>query len=189
MDSIEYYNKYAAKIFEDTVERDMQELMKDFLEYLEEGSTVLDMGCGSGRDSLYFYEQGYDVTALDASEEMCKLAEIHTGLDVLLMRYEDMEFAAVFDGIWASEALIHMPKTELPEILTRMMAALRDHGILYMSFREGEFEGFQGERYFCDFTENSLRRLLAGSRELQIIKIWTSENGWIHVLARKVLRE
>ena len=67
MDSIDYYNKYAAKEFEETVNQDMSEIMREFLNYLEEGDTILDLGCGSGRDSLTLYELGYDVTPLDAS--------------------------------------------------------------------------------------------------------------------------
>ena len=70
MDSIEYYNKYAAKVYEDTVDADMSEIMGEFLGLLEEGDTILDLGCGSGRDSLIMYDMGYDVTPLDASEEM-----------------------------------------------------------------------------------------------------------------------
>ena len=110
MDSIDYYNKYAAKEFEETVNQDMSGIMKEFLDLLEEGDTILDLGCGSGRDSLSFYELGYDVTPLDASEEMCKLAEIHTGLEVLQMTFEQMDFDNVFDGIWACASLLHTPK-------------------------------------------------------------------------------
>ena len=71
MDSIDYYNKYAAKEFEETVNQDMSKIMKEFTDLLEEGDTILDLGCGSGRDSLTFYDLGYDVTPLDASEELC----------------------------------------------------------------------------------------------------------------------
>ncbi|WP_277408975.1 class I SAM-dependent methyltransferase [Lacrimispora xylanisolvens] len=110
MDSIDYYNKYAAKEFEETVNQDMSEIMREFLNYLEEGDTILDLGCGSGRDSLTLYELGYDVTPLDASSEMCKLAEIHTGLDVLQMTFEQIDFDDVFDGIWACASLLHTPE-------------------------------------------------------------------------------
>lgn len=57
MDPIDYYNKYAAKVFEDTVDQNMESITGEFLALLDEGDTILDMGCGSGRDSLTFYEQ------------------------------------------------------------------------------------------------------------------------------------
>ena len=56
MDSIEYYNKYAAKIYEDTVDVDMSEVLNKFLSLLNEGDTILDLGCGSGRDSKTMYD-------------------------------------------------------------------------------------------------------------------------------------
>ena len=193
MDSIEYYNKYAAKVYEDTVDVDMSEIMEAFLKLLEEGDTILDLGCGSGRDSLTMYEMGFDVTPLDASEEMCKLAEIHTGLDVLQMFYEDMEFEDVFDGICACGALVHVPKNEMPEILGRIHDALCSRGVLYMSVRKGEFEGFRGERYFTDYTMDSLISMISKTGLFDIIKTWEtddvrsshSDRVWINLLARK----
>ncbi len=193
MDTIEYYNKYAAKIFEDTAELDMEKLRQKFLKYLEEGDTILDLGCGSGRDSLAFYEQGYDVTPLDASEEMCKLAEIHTGIEVLHMSYEDMEFDEVFDGVWGCGALIHVPEKELEDILERVIDAMCQGGILFLSFREGDFEGFQGEQYFCDYTEEKLERILKETGRLEVKKLWTgagqsrnTDDSWVNVLAKKI---
>ena len=193
MDPIEYYNKYAARIFEDTVDQDMTEIAGRFLEHLEEGATILDLGCGSGRDSLAFYEAGYDVTPLDASEEMCKLAEIHTGLDVLCMSAEEMDFEEVFDGIWACASLVHIPKGEMPEILGRIRQALKQDGILYMSFKKGDFEGARGERYFSDYTEESLRQLMESVPGFELEEIWESEDVrsghqdklWVNVLVKK----
>ena len=192
MDTIGYYNKYASAIFEQTVERDLEEERKAFLEEMEEGDTILDLGCGSGRDSLAFYEQGLDVTPLDASEEMCKLAEIHTGLEVLNMSYEDMEFDEVFDGVWGCEALVHVPEEEMPEILDKVIDSLRQDGTLYLSFHEGDFEGIQNGRYFCEYTQEKLERILKETGRLEIRKIWvTGEeeaegDRLLHVLARKI---
>jgi ubiquinone/menaquinone biosynthesis C-methylase UbiE len=193
LDSIDYYNKYAAKVFEETAEQDMSEIMKWFLAELEEGDTILDLGCGSGRDSLTFYELGFDVTAMDASEEMCKLAEIHTGLDVLQMTFEEMNFDNVFDGIWACASLLHIPKKELSDVLTKIARALDDKGILYMSFRKGDYEGFRGERYFCDYTEDSISEVLRDNGRFDIIKLWEtddvrsghSDRKWLNILVRK----
>jgi len=193
LDSIDYYNKYAAKEFEETVNQDMSEIMREFLNYLEEGDTILDLGCGSGRDSLTLYELGYDVTPLDASSEMCKLAEIHTGLDVLQMTFEQIDFDDVFDGIWACASLLHTPKKELSGILTKIARALNEKGILYMSFKLGDFEGFRGERYFSDFTADSFSQLLRENGRFEILKLWETEDirfghsdvKWLNVLAKK----
>lgn len=194
MDSIDYYNKYAAKEFEETVNQDMEGIRKEFLDLLEEGDTILDLGCGSGRDSLVFYELGYDVTPVDASEEMCQLAEIHTGLEVLKMTFEEMDFDNVFDGIWACASLLHVPKKELSDILTKIAKALNDKGILYMSFKLGDFEGFRGERYFCDYTEDSITEVLKDNGRLEIVRFWEtkdvrsghSDEKWLNVIARKL---
>lgn len=193
MDSIEYYNKYAAKVYEDTVDVDMGEIMKEFLMELEEGDTILDLGCGSGRDSLTLYQMGYDVTPLDASEELCKLAEIHTGLDVLQMTYKEMEFEGAFDGIWACGSLLHVPKSEIRDIMIKIFNALYDRGVFYMSVQKGDFEGFRGERYFSDYTEDSLSAITEKTGLFEIIKIWETDDTrsnhpdtrWINLLARK----
>lgn len=193
MDPIDYYNKYAAKVFEDTVDQNMDAITAPFLELLEEGDTILDMGCGSGRDSLTFYDLGYDVTPLDGSEEMCRLAEVHTGLDVLQMTYEEMAFDGAFDGVWACGAFVHIPKDEMPALFRKVARALTEDGIFYLSMRLGDFEGFQGERYFSCYSEKELRSLVEGDGLFAVLKEWVtrdvrsghSDIQWINILARK----
>ncbi len=195
MDAIDYYNKYAAKVFEETVEEEVTEEIRDaFLAQLEEGDAILDLGCGSGRDSLDFYERGYDVTPLDGAEEMCRLAEVHTDLEVLCERYEDMDFDDAFDGIWAREAFIHVPKDEIGAILDKVRNALTKKGVFYTCVCEGEFEGFSGELYFSDYEKKELKELL-DQHGFQVIETWRTRDeeirrgyegdGWIHVLARR----
>ena len=193
MDPIDYYNKYAAKVFEDTVDQNMDAITAPFLELLEEGDTILDMGCGSGRDSLTFYDLGYDVTPLDGSEEMCRLAEVHTGLDVLQMTYEEMAFDGAFDGVWACGAFVHIPKDEMPALFRKVARALTEDGSFYLSMRLGDFEGFQGERYFSCYSEKELRSLVEGDGLFTVLKEWVtrdvrsghSDIQWINILARK----
>lgn len=193
MDSVDYYNKYAARVYEDTVDVDMSEILEKFLEQMEEGATILDLGCGSGRDTLAMYELGYDVTPLDGSEEMCKLAEIHTGLDVLQMDFEDIQFDDAFDGIWACGSLLHVPKDDMPAMLDRLNEALCENGVLYISVKKGSFEGIRGERYFCDYMPDELRSMVEKTGLFKILEVWESddlrdshpETVWVNLLARK----
>lgn len=72
--TIHYYNENAEIFFQDTARADMRHLYRRFLPLIPEGGRILDLGCGSGRDSRYFLEQGYQVTAIDGSAELCRLA-------------------------------------------------------------------------------------------------------------------
>ena len=100
-DTVEYYNRNADAFFDSTIHADMSEQIRAFLEFLPAGGTILDAGCGSGRDSLVFMKHGFHVEAFDASEEMCKRAAKVLGKKVLQCRVEDMAFQEQFDGIWA----------------------------------------------------------------------------------------
>ena len=195
MYAIEYYNKYASKIFEETVEEEVAEKFRDeFLSYLDEGDAILDLGCGSGRDSLDFYERGYDVTPLDGAEEMCRLAEVHTDLEVLCEKYEDMDFDDAFEGVWAREAFIHVPKDEIAGVLQKVREALTRKGVFYTCVSEGEFEGFSGELYYSDYEKEELEEILTDCG-FKVLEIWEVRDddvrrgyegkGWIHVLAQK----
>lgn len=193
MDSIEYYNRNAGTFYENTIELNMDSVLDRFIEYLPEGSAVLDLGCGSGRDSFYFIENGFDVTALDGSKELCELAEIHIGQDVLNLTFDEMDFDDVFDGIWACASLIHVDKDEIDDILKKVIISLKTGGILYMSFRHGDFSGYRGQRYFQDLKMKSLKELIGRHSELEILEIFltddvrTSRNEeWINVFAKKV---
>lgn len=194
MDSIDYYNRHAAEFYDRTVELDLKEELERFILLLPEGAAVLDLGCGSGRDSLYMKEEGLDVTAMDASEELCELAQIHIGQDVLLMRFEEIDFMEVFDGVWANASLLHVPLEELDEVLDKIIKSMKTEGILYMSFKYGDFSGIRDGRYFKDYNTRELKELLGRHPLLELIEIYKNEDvreekkmdRWIHVLARKL---
>lgn len=192
MDSTEYYNKNAAEFFDKTIDLDMQFYLDRFLEFIPEGGSILDLGCGSGRDSEYFISMGYDVTALDGSEEMCSLASVHIGKEVLHMSFSEMDFDDVFDGVWANASLLHVPKNEMENILAKIIRSLKQDGILYMTFRYGDFEGIEEERYFTNYRSRELKELVAGFEELELIDIKKYKDvrpeldrEWIHALVRK----
>ena len=98
--TIDYYNKNADSFIQGTVSVDFKETQDKFLKLLT-GKKVLDFGCGSGRDTKYFLESGFDVTATDGSEELCKSASTYTGIQVKHMLFQDLNEADCYDGIWS----------------------------------------------------------------------------------------
>ena len=156
-----YYDAHAKEYAALTVKADMSPAYDRFLAYLPAGAAILDAGCGSGRDSLCFMKKGYDVTMLDASGEMCKCAEELTGRKALCMGFHEIEFADRFDGIWACASLLHVSEKELENVLAIFHRALKRSGVLYASWKYGEAERMDGGRFYCDMTEEKLRRVLA----------------------------
>lgn len=193
MDSIDYYNRYAVPYYEETVDVDMTEVIEPFMELLPENAEVLDLGCGSGRDTIVLEERGFYVTPMDGSEEMCKLAEINTDQEVLQMTYDEMEFDDVFDGIWACAALVHLTDDEMREIMKKLIQALKADGILYFSVHKGDRDGIYNGRYFQDYTRKELSDLMEEFPELELINMWTTQDArsgksdgqWLNVLAKK----
>lgn len=192
MDSTEYYDQYANEYFDRTVNMDVNENRESFMELIPDGGSILDLGCGSGRDSAYFISKGYDVTAVDGSAEMCSLASIHIGQDVLNLKFSDIDFNEVFDGIWACASLLHVPSEELAGVLQRIFMSMKPDGILYMSFRYGDFEGIRKERHYTDYRTRRLKELLSEFVNIEILDIWKSEHirqeeelVWINALVKK----
>jgi SAM-dependent methyltransferase len=193
LDSIEYYNQNAAEYFEQTVDIDMQENWDEFSALLPEGGSILDLGCGSGRDSAHFISCGFDVTAMDASEEMCELASIHIGQDVLQLSFDEIDFKEVFDGIWACASLLHVPSNKIDDIFNKVIDSLKVNGVLFMSFQYGDFEGERDGRYYKDYRTKELKELILKHENLELLELLkcddtrqNSDRDWIYALVRKI---
>ena len=87
--TLAYYNNNAKAYCEQTLSGNLQENYNKFLKHLPQGAYILDFGCGSGRDSKYFIENGYKVRAIDGSIEMCKLASNYINQEVVCMKFEN----------------------------------------------------------------------------------------------------
>jgi 2-polyprenyl-3-methyl-5-hydroxy-6-metoxy-1,4-benzoquinol methylase len=174
--STSYYDAHAQDFFDTTVKYNLSEIYIPFLVHLSKGAKILDAGCGSGRDSKYFASQGYAVEAFDGSLELVKLARELTGLPIYHKRFEDVAEKEIYDGIWAAASLLHVPKDELPSILEKLKTALKPKGVWYMSFRYGEGEHDEGDRYFYDHTEESLTKILTNLGSLSILHMTVPES-------------
>ena len=140
-----YYDRCASQYFDETVSLSMDEALSRFLSALPEGSTILDLGCGSGRDSLYFIENGHLVTALDSCKALALKASNHIGQNVLVQDFRSMSLPTKFDGIWACASLLHLPKQDMLAVLQCLRGYLVRNGRFYASFKAKDAEqGFAG---------------------------------------------
>ncbi|HBW34722.1 bifunctional 2-polyprenyl-6-hydroxyphenol methylase/3-demethylubiquinol 3-O-methyltransferase UbiG [Desulfosporosinus sp. BICA1-9] len=149
----------------------MSEHYRRFEEYLLPESTILDAGCGSGRDSLFFLSQGYNVSAFDASIEMVNLSSKLTGLSVQHAKFEDVNFDIMFKGIWASASLLHVDRGSIKDILQRLAVMLNKGGVFYMSFKYGDKVYQKDDRLFNCYDEGAFNEMLSAIPELTILEL------------------
>ena len=191
--TINYYNLNAKKFIENTQNADMHLTQEKFLQLLPGSASILDFGCGSGRDTKYFLEKGYQVVATDGSAELCRLASSFTGIKVKEMLFQELDEIGVYDGIWACSSILHLPKQELLPVIRKMCIALKDNGVIYTSFKYSNFEGERNGRYFTDFTEDTFREFIKVIPELMIEDQWITldvrpgrgEEKWLNLILRK----
>lgn len=115
--------------------------LEPFLARLRTGAEILELGCGNGRDSAEMMARGFRVTPTDGTPEMAAEAARRLGVEVRVLRFDQMDFVGAFDGVWANACLLHVPRDKLGDVLARIHAALRPGGVFYASFKAGEAEG------------------------------------------------
>lgn len=175
-----------------------QNELDDFLRYINAGSKILDVGCGSGNVVNYLVEKGFDVVGIDISPNMIDIAKRkNTVAKFELMDMRDMTFMnSSFDSIVSIFSLVHLTKQEVPEILKKFNDLLRKDGNLFVGVSEGTGEGFVDEHlelnqryYYKYFTKDELRELLekVGFQVLKTTDRFLEEQGSdeFFVIARK----
>jgi SAM-dependent methyltransferase len=175
--SIVYYNENSDAFIANTADVDMGKLYEPFLEHVPTGGRILDLGCGSGRDSKFFSNQFYDVVAIDASAKMVEATRSIVDADVLQLRFDEMDFADEFDGIWACASLLHIPEAELKNILEKCLQALRPPGSMFVSFKYGSTQRTKGGRLFTDLNEGKLMALLDTLKYGLVVSHWVTPDA------------
>ncbi len=143
-----------------------------FLSYLKLGAYILDLGCGIGRDSMYFKKKNYKVKAIDGSKEMCKIAAEILKEPVEQINFLDINYVNQFDGIFACASLLHLNNEDLINCLKKLVLAVRNNGIIYSSFKFGEGERIKDNRYFNDMTEEKFKKICEYIPNIEILKTW-----------------
>ncbi|MBR7020318.1 MAG: class I SAM-dependent methyltransferase [Lachnospiraceae bacterium] len=191
--TINYYDQNAETFVKGTVDVEFTDVQDRFAALLKTGDHILDFGCGSGRDTKYFLNKGFVVDATDGSAELCRIASELTGISVRQMLFSELNASDIYDGIWACSSILHCPKSELEDVFHKMIRAVKNGGIIYTSFKYGEFEGERRGRYFTDFTEETFQEFILKFPELKIIEERVStdvrpgrgDEKWLNIILRK----
>ena len=198
--TLNYYDDNAVEFACQTVSIDMHDLYERFLKQLPQRDmqSILDVGCGSGRDASYFAKQGYEVTAIDASAELIQWAQKHhmssriSWVHLDFSSIENQAWENTFTGIWACASLLHVPFLELSCIIESLLKTLTDDGVMYLSFKYGEGERVDEERFFCDMNEVRWKAIVANIPQVIEYDIWLSsdkradcKNEWFNVMIKR----
>ena len=188
MDNIEYYNERSSQYVERTRNLDLSQYYEQFIKYIPKHGHILDVACGSGRDSKIFMHLGYKVTAFEASSELAKLASQYIEQPVIIMTFDEMSWINEFDGIWSSACLLHVPLDSIHQVFEKHIRALRNQGVWYMSFKEGDGERIdKSGRTFTCYTVDKLTEILNVYSDIKPINIWGSSQPETNELWVKVM--
>jgi SAM-dependent methyltransferase len=151
--TLAYYEANAVDFWQGTKDHDVSQNRASLLGAIESTPpfTILDFGCGPGRDLAHFRSQGHEAVGLDGCRAFCEMARSNTGCEVLQQDFLALSLAAGrFDGVFANAALFHVPGRDLPRTLTALRIGLKPRGVLFSSNPRGDNrEGWRGGRYGC----------------------------------------
>jgi SAM-dependent methyltransferase len=149
--TLEHYNQNAEQFFAGTIDHDVSQNMNALLEAIEAPApfTLLDLGCGPGRDLKAFSAMGHRAIGVDGSAEFVRMARTFSGCDVWQQDFAHLDLPPqMFDGVFANAVLFHVPSRILPQVLASLFACLKPGGVLFSSNPRGQNqEGWNGERY------------------------------------------
>ncbi len=186
-----YYKNNKESFINSTINCDMSYQYNLFEKYLSENTkTILDIGFGSGRDSFYFSKK-YEVYSIDPVEEFCEFV-INKGLkNVYNTTINDFNIHIKFDGIWACALLLHIKYNDLIYIFNKCYDLLNENGIMYASFKYGNFEGILNEGYFTYLNEDRFQEIIKYTKfdvlELSITQDVrdTAKPKWLNIILKK----
>ena len=192
--TLNYYDSNAESFFDSTIRVDMKNVYERFLPHVKKDGFIVDAGCGSARDAKFFKQKGFDVYAFDASSELAQKASLFLQQEVDVATFDSFSISQKADAIWCCASLLHVTRAELPHAIKNITRQLNVGGVLYVSFKYGENERHQNDRYFTDMNEDLLSQLFVEFNELTQIDQWLSSDNrpgrqneqWINAIYKKL---
>lgn len=193
MNTNNYYNEFSDSYIKDTFNCDMSLQYQFFLKYLpKDNNTILDLGFGSARDMLYFKSLGFSVYGIDPCLNFYKHAKELKLDNIYNIDANQLDFNNLFTGIWACASLLHVQENTLKGVFIKCYKALKPGGILYCSFKYGDFIGIKNGRYFIYLTEESIKKYLdlTGFKIIDTlittdVRKNRSNEKWLNVILKK----
>jgi SAM-dependent methyltransferase len=171
--TLAHYDDSAEAFWHGTRDHDVSQNIDALLRHLHGTPpfTILDLGCGPGRDLKAFTDLGHHAIGVEGSPQLAAMARAHSGCEVWLQNLFALELPpARFDGVFANAVLFHVPSAELARVLGQLHATLKPGGVLFSSNPRGEGqEGWNGRRFGVYHEHAGWRRHLgaAGFVELE----------------------
>lgn len=190
----EYYENNAKRYVAETIFADMSKQYQRFLPLLKEKARILDVGSGSGRDAYYFQKQGYQVTALEPSKNLCgEIRKVFSG-EIVCSDIQNYRPDKGFDGIWACASFLHLQEKEVLCFFEKINLYLNDNGIVYLSGKSGIPTGeAEDGRYFLEFTEELVENILVVNERMKLKELWYTEDvsgrkgfRWMNIVLKMV---
>jgi SAM-dependent methyltransferase len=149
--TLEDYRRRAEQFREGTRDHDVSQNIAALLKHIVPPApfTILDLGCGPGRDLSAFTHLGHRAIGLEGAPEFVAMARAATGCEVWQQDFLNLDLPdSTFDGVFANASLFHVPTQELPRVLRELRAALKPQGVLFSSNPRGnDEEGWQRGRF------------------------------------------
>jgi 2-polyprenyl-3-methyl-5-hydroxy-6-metoxy-1,4-benzoquinol methylase len=169
--SIEFYNVNSEVFISNTVRADMSKLYEKFEKHLKKKAVILDLGCGSGRDTRHFISKGYDVVSVDGSEKMVEYCKEHSTNEIYCSTFETFSSPMKFDAIWACASLLHVKRENIVKIISKYIDMLKNNGIFFMSFKLRKSDYSKDGRTFTCFTKDELIELISINYTVNLLDV------------------
>ena len=193
--TLDYYSREAERYLSSRPDNVSRHLYS-FLEQLQVGAHILELGCGAGRDAEAMIAAGFEVDPTDGVPEIAAIAAKRLQRDVRVMRFDELDVLNKYDAVWANAGLHHVPRNQLPLVLQSLFQALKPGGVHFANYKRGTSDCRDTKnRHYSHLTLESLRELYECSADWEIVSSLEYEGGdgyegspspWVAITVRKL---